>query len=180
MHTTPQVTSARVEAATGKSTEDWFALLDTLGATAWPHARIARLLGQEHHLEGWWAQQLTVQYEQARGLRAKHQRPDGYAITKSKTVGAPAALVQRAWLDEAQRGQWLDGALTVTSSQPGKSVRGRWGHGEERIAVLLSGKDGARTAVAVQHARLADADEAEEAKAAWAARLDALERFLAS
>jgi hypothetical protein len=38
------------------------------------HTEIARWLVAEHRIGGWWAQSVTVAYERARGVRAKHER----------------------------------------------------------------------------------------------------------
>jgi hypothetical protein len=49
-----------------------------LGATERKHAEIARWLVTEHEVDSWWAQSVTVGYEQARGMRAPGQQSDGY------------------------------------------------------------------------------------------------------
>jgi hypothetical protein len=40
----------------------------------------------EHGLDKWWAQTITVGYEQAWGLREPGQNPDGSHVSASKTV----------------------------------------------------------------------------------------------
>ena len=54
-----------------------------------PHRDIARWLNREQGVDGWWAQEITVAYERAIGRRQTGQRPDGYAISASKTVAVP-------------------------------------------------------------------------------------------
>ncbi|MBA3235366.1 MAG: hypothetical protein H0T59_05155, partial [Chloroflexi bacterium] len=66
--------------ATGRGSGDWFGLLDGWGAQERRHPEIARWLMNEHGVDGWWAQNLTVSYERARGLRARHQMTSGFAI----------------------------------------------------------------------------------------------------
>jgi Domain of unknown function (DUF4287) len=58
---------AVIQANTGKRWDEWFAVLDRWGAAQRPHAEIARWVGEEHGVGGWWAQGVTVAYEQARG-----------------------------------------------------------------------------------------------------------------
>jgi hypothetical protein len=66
----PRRTSDKaVRRATGRGRNEWFALLDLWGA-AHKHRDIAAWIMQEHNVGNWWAQRLTVDYEQARGLRA--------------------------------------------------------------------------------------------------------------
>jgi hypothetical protein len=107
------IATERVVAATGHDHETWFARLDEAGATTMGHPAIARHLVEDHGVDGWWAQHLTVAYEQARGLRAKHQRPDGFAISKSRTVVSLGHLklpdteaaegAKAAWTDRLSR-----------------------------------------------------------------------------
>jgi hypothetical protein len=58
-----------VRAATGKPPEEWFALLDGAGAVEWPHSQVAAWLVEQHGIDPWWSQGVTVRYEQARGRR---------------------------------------------------------------------------------------------------------------
>jgi len=79
-----------VRANTGRTWDDWFALLDAWGAAERPHPEIARWVAGEHGVGGWWAQGVTVAYEQARGLRAPGQRRGGlFEVNASKTVAVP-------------------------------------------------------------------------------------------
>ena len=72
-----RIADAKVVEATGRSRQDWFALLDAAGATGMAHADIARLLVDEHGVAGWWAQTVAVDYEQARGLRGRYEQSGG-------------------------------------------------------------------------------------------------------
>ncbi|MEX1158746.1 MAG: YdeI/OmpD-associated family protein [Thermomicrobiales bacterium] len=61
---------------TGKSPDEWHAILDAWDAPSKGHPAIARYLEQDHGLSGWWAQSVTVRYEYARGLRKDAVAPD--------------------------------------------------------------------------------------------------------
>jgi len=63
-------------AKTGKTTDEWHAILDGWDAPSKGHPAIARYLEHEHGLSGWWAQTVTVRYEYARGLRKDAVVPD--------------------------------------------------------------------------------------------------------
>jgi hypothetical protein len=95
--------SAAVAAKTGKGWHDWFAILDRAKANTWPHKQIASFLYDEQSVPGWWCQMITVGYEQARGLRVKHQKADGFAASASKTIEAPVEKLFDAWNEEASR-----------------------------------------------------------------------------
>lgn len=89
------VTDVKLRSATGKTRGEWFALLDAENAATWTHADIADWLHREHGVAGWWAQGITVAYEQARGIRLPGQQSDGsFAAGASKTVDEelPTAL----------------------------------------------------------------------------------------
>ncbi|TPW75683.1 DUF4287 domain-containing protein [Schumannella soli] len=92
-----------VRTATGRAPEEWFALLDAAGAVGWGHTRIARWLADAHGVDGWWAQGVTVRFEQARGLRHPGQKADGtFAATASRTV-ADAVTALEAVITATER-----------------------------------------------------------------------------
>ena len=60
----PRISDAAVRKATGKSWDEWFAVLDSEGADALPHKQIARLLYDKGYIaSSWWCQTVTVAYE---------------------------------------------------------------------------------------------------------------------
>ncbi|MDQ2662091.1 MAG: DUF4287 domain-containing protein [Actinomycetota bacterium] len=86
--------------ATGKARDEWFSLLDEAGATTWPHKQIASWLVSEHGVDGWWAQNITVAFEQARGIRQPGQRQDGtFEASVSRTVDLGTADALKALAD---------------------------------------------------------------------------------
>jgi uncharacterized protein YndB with AHSA1/START domain len=175
--TAPAIGDEAVKAKTGRSWSEWFAVLDEAGARKMPHREIAAFLESEHRLGGWWDQMVTVAYEQARGLRDKHQKPSGYEISGSKTVGAAVRLLYEAWENPKLLRKWLpDGAaMTVRKATSGKSMRITWADGTS-LNVYFDAKGGGKSQVAVQHGKLRNARDAARIKAYWA---EALERLKA-
>lgn len=171
-----------VAARTGRTREQWFALLDRWDAHTRPHPEIARWLVQTHGVPGWWAQNITVAYEQARGLRKPGQRRSGeYATSASKTVGAAAERVTEAFTDPRLRERWLPGVdLEVRAVRPGKSVRALWPGGRARVNVGLVVKGPDKTAISVQLEKLPDAEAMAELRALWRERLVDLKKVLES
>ena len=139
------------------------------------HTSAARYLATEHRPGDWWSQMITVAYERARGLREKHQTPDGYEANASRTFAAPVERLFGAWADEATRRRWLPKSLTVRTATPPKSLRIAWPDGT-RVSVNFYAKGEGRSSVQVQHLKLADAATVAERKAYWA---EALERLRA-
>jgi hypothetical protein len=164
---------------TGRGWEEWFDLLDAWGATERTHAEIARWVAKEHGTSGWDAQSVTVSYERASGRRAVGEHANGFSITVSKTVAVPVQRLSRAVLDGTQRKRWLpDGELRERTSTPSKSARFDWGDGDTRVNIGFIQKDASRSTIAIEHERLADAEEAARMKTYWRDRVAVLKEML--
>jgi uncharacterized protein YndB with AHSA1/START domain len=171
--------SAATEQATGRSNEQWFALLDEWGAAERTHAEIARWLADQEGVSNWWSQMVTVAYEQARGRRLPHERPDGFTITASKTVAVPVADLFAAVSDDTRRARWLpDAPLRLRTSTAPKSARYDWEDGATRVNVGFTARSETTSTIALSHERLPDPDAAEEMKRWWRERLAELKTLL--
>lgn len=84
--------------ATGRRSADWFGMLDQAGARDWSHKQIAEHLVDAHGVDGWWAQSITVGYEQATGRRRPGQQQDGtFTASVSRRIpGEGSAVFGRA------------------------------------------------------------------------------------
>jgi uncharacterized protein YndB with AHSA1/START domain len=178
--TSTSVTSDEaIRRKTGRGWEEWFDLLDGWGAAQRPHKEVARWLEDEHGVNSWDAQAVTVSYERARGLRAVGEHADGFAITASKTVAVPVGRLYEAFVDESLRERWLpEGGLRERTASKPRSARFDWGDGESRVNVGFVAKGKGKSAVALQHERLADAEEADRMRAFWRERVAALKELL--
>lgn len=166
-------------ARTGRGWGEWLEVLEAWDAAERPHPEIARWLSAEHGVDNWWAQELTVRYEMATGRRRPGQRSDGFSVTASKTMAVPVERLFAAFVDEDLRAQWLPGvSLRVRTAAPHRSARFDWEDGSSRVAVGFTAKDERRSAVALQHERLPDAESADRMRAFWHERMQALRRFL--
>jgi hypothetical protein len=170
---------AATQQATGRTNEDWFAALDAWGAAERSHAEIARWLAGQRGVSSWWAQMLTVAYEQARGRRVRHQRPDGFTITASKTIAVPVSELFAAFTDEVHRAQWLPEAkLTLRTATASRSARYDCADGTTRVNVGFRTRSDHTSTIALSHERLPDAGTAEEMQGWWRARLAELKALL--
>ena len=176
----PRIADGKVEAATGRIWRDWFDLLDEWGAIDREHPEIAAWLNTEHGVPGWWAQNVTVEYEKARGLRPIGGDRDGtYNVSASKTVAVPVERLFEAWRDPEQRERWLgDVDLRERTSLPHRTARYDWEDGSTRVIVGFAAKGESKSNVALSHERLPDADEAARFKAFWRERMAALKAQL--
>jgi uncharacterized protein YndB with AHSA1/START domain len=167
-----------VRTKTGKSWDEWFAILDAAGAQTLGHKEIVALLSGQHEVGPWWRQMVTVTYEQARGMREKHQTASGYTANASRTIGVPVDRLFEAWSDAKLRNRWLpDAELTIRKATPGKSLRISWGDGSN-VDVGLIPKGESKSQIAVEHAKLPDAEAVTRAKGYWKQALDRLQQVL--
>ncbi|MGN9767957.1 hypothetical protein ACTMS2_22715 [Micromonospora sp. SD12] len=177
---TGRISDALLRERTGRGWDEWFALLDAWGATGRTHTEIARWLVTTHEVAGWWAQSVTVGYEQTRGLRAPGQRRGGdFSAAGSRTVGVPVQRLFDAFADDALRRRWLpDTTVRVRTATPARTFRADWGDGPTRLVVGFAVVGATKSRVSVQHEKLTGAQQAAELKAYWRERLAALKVFL--
>ncbi len=180
----PGMSDGAILRGTGKFWDEWFVILDAWGGIDRTHTEIARYLCDAHSVDGWWAQGVSVGYERARGMRARHQQPDGYSISASKTIAVPVERVFAAFGEEFLRDQWLEtGTLRQRTSAPHRSARFdvMLPHGTDtRIEVYFTVKGEAKARVSIQHSKLAGPDELEPWRAFWKDRLNRLASLLAA
>jgi hypothetical protein len=161
----PRMSDEAVRAKTGKNWKEWFAILDQAGARKMNHQEIVKYLNTKQGVGPWWQQMVTVSYEQVRGLREKHQKPQGYQISVSRTIKVPLAKLFKSFANEKARQAWLpEDGLTTRKATPNKSMR--------------ISKDGDKSLVVVQHSKLPDAKASTKMKAYWAKALDRLRETL--
>ena len=176
----PGISDDAIRRGTGKTWDEWFALLDRWQAAQRTHSEIARCLREEHGVDGWWAQGVTVGYERARGMRAKHERPDGFSVNASKIVPVPVARLFAAFVEEVARDRWLEpGTLRLRTAQPSRSARFDVVANGTRLAVTFAAKGDAKTSVQIEHQKLPIVEDVDTWRAFWKARLDRLSALLA-
>jgi hypothetical protein len=171
----------KIRQRTGRGWEEWFELLDQWGAADRTHREIARWVASDLGVEplAWNAQAVAGSYELARGLRVPGEKPDGFAITASKTVAVPVPRLYDAVVDPEERGGWLPGAeLRERTATKPKSARFDWGDSGTRVNVTFLAKSQVSSTIALEHRRLGDPDEAERMKAYWRERIAALKQLL--
>ena len=176
----PSISDGAVKAKTGKTWPQWFSILDKAGARRMTHREIVAVVSKKPGTGPWWRQTVAVTYELANGLRAQHEKPEGFEITRSKTLPIEVSEVFDAWGNSRKRAQWLPGVkLTIRKATENKTLRITWSDGSN-VEVAFHPKGPAKTQVAVQHGRLKNAREGRAQKAFWGDALDRLAQLLAS
>jgi len=173
-----QLSIKAVKTKTGKTWEEWFSLMDAAGCAELDHKGIVAILHDKFQVDDWWQQMITVAYEQARGKRLLHQRPDGYQISKSKTINAKIDSVFNAWEDHARREKWLaDPEISIRKATKYRTLRITWIDGKTSLDVSFYPK-GEKVQVSLNHSKLPDSNKAEEMKTYWALQLEHLANYL--
>ncbi|MGN8048989.1 hypothetical protein ACTJKO_04820 [Curtobacterium sp. 22159] len=161
---TQSMAADRVSAATGKAPDDWYERIDAIDGRSIGHAAIAAWLVQQG-VDPWWAQGVTIGYEQARGLRIPGQRSDGtFAVSASRQVPGEreAVLDQVVPVFSA-----AFGSDPTSERRGGKRPSARWTF-PDRESVLVTTEDGTRAGtvrISTQRERLVGPDRMPEAKA---------------
>jgi hypothetical protein len=177
------VSNDAVSAKTGRGWDEWFTLLDRTGAKEMPHRDIATLLREKYGVPEWWSQMVTVGYEQARGLRAVHEKEGGFSASVSKTFAAPVSRIFTLWSDEEKRTQWLGSPpLEVRKETLNRSMRISWNEADgskTRVDVYFYEKGPEKCQVALQHEHLPGPAAVDEKKGYWKAAFAKLESMAA-
>jgi hypothetical protein len=169
---------AAVKARTGKDWANWFRLLDRAGAVKMKHADIAQHLVDEHGLPGWWAQNVAVEYERARGLRERHETATGYSVAVTKTMATSLSALYSATANAAARRKWFPkGALEVSSQTKNKYFRGAWKK-TARLEVGFYPKGDGKAQIALQVRKLGKKADVEAERGSWKQALTRLQALL--
>ncbi len=172
------ITDMAVRKATGKGWGDWYDLLDSAGAREMSHQQIRAIVAGQG-TGSWWHQVIAVAYEQARSLRDRYQREDGFVAHISKVIRAGVTRVYGAWTEEEIRAGWLDASgWHLRKATPCRSLRITWKDGRTHVDIDLFPRSLGKTWVRVEHSRLATLDDAHRLKAFWGVALERLRELL--
>jgi uncharacterized protein YndB with AHSA1/START domain len=175
-----QCSDEAVRRATGKDWGQWTKILDARGAADMPHKQIAEMLHDDLGVGDWWAQMVTVGYEQARGLRRVGETCKGdFKISATKIVDVPVDRLFSAFADDKLRRKWLgDHDWTIRKSTRPKSLRITWEDGKTSLNVNLYPKGAGKSSAQIEHAKLPDEKAAAKWKKFWRGKVEDLKSVL--
>ena len=174
----PRMSDDAVESKTGKTWSRWFKHLDAAGAKKMTHQEIAAHLSDKHGVRPWWTQMIAVTYEQARGLRDKHEKPEGYEISVSRTIAAPVGKAFKSWTYEKTRQKSLPAQMSIRKATTNKILRITWEDGKTSVSASFQAKGSGKCQVVAQHMKLPGAKPAARMKKFWSEALDRLKESL--
>lgn len=156
-----------LRAATGRTHAEWREVLEAAGALEWSHKQTAQWLVREQGVDGWWAQGITVDFEQDRKGRLPGQQADGtFAVSKTRTIAGERleALAAVRAAVEARHGAAHGENLAASQ----RVVRWRLADGR-RLAAAAQQPNRSGTPVTLTIEKLPDAAAMDAAKAEIAA-----------
>lgn len=174
----PSMSDEAVKAKTGKDWAQWFAVLDKAKAHTLSHKEIVALLDGKHGVPPWWRQMVTVEYERARGLRARNENAGGFGVGVSKTIGAELGEVYAETAEAKKRKAWFPpGAFAQSSATENKYFRGSW-KDTARLEINFYAKGAGKSQINVQVGKLGSHADVEREREAWKAALETLKARL--
>ena len=175
--------SAPIENATAVTLATWVQRLDEAGGRDLDHTAIARLLVAEWDVQEWWAQGVTVAYEQLIGRRVVGQSCDGdFSASASRTLPGTMDRVREAW-DEFMT---ADRRQELGLEEPSLTDTATWRYWRAavqdgtRLSVNITARTtgsenpaAARSTLGIEHKGLETAEARDAWKTTWKRTLDA-------
>jgi hypothetical protein len=172
-----------IERTTNRTWDEWLQFMDGIGARNLSHHEIAtkvwEVLDGKLENSGWWAQSVTVAYEQYTGQRIPGQRSDGTfetSVSRATKLGMKELMDQ--WVKFAAGDEEVRALIAAEARVSGTEKRLTWRtkvHDGSDIRVTSEPKkDGTASIIAVQMG-LQSHELNMEAKANWSS---ILQRFL--
>ncbi len=165
------ISDKAIEESTGESWQTWFDRLEKMGARDLSHKEIAAKLESDYQVAGWWAQALTVRYEQTIGRRKAGQSNNGdFSVSVAKTLPGTMDEVMEWWLNKAQSRTEYNNVEIVTSSA---TQTEKWRHYRvvlqdgSRAVISIYAKTPSKASLGLQHDKLPSAEAAESWRAYW-------------
>lgn len=165
-----------VVTGTGQPWSYWLNWLNEINAGALAHKDIVSALLAAHKISHWWAQMLTVQYEQAIGRRVPGQDCSGrFSVSVSKTLAGSLDDALAFWqqlvanVDEFS-GVAISGNPTVSQTEKWRYWRCNLADGS-RVNVNISQKASDKTSLSIQHEKLESTEQVEHWRSYWKAYL---------
>ncbi|MBO3737568.1 hypothetical protein [Actinoplanes flavus] len=182
-------TNARIkpiETATGRSWDGWLTFMAGIGAEDLCHRAIAAKVHKELDATGidspgWWAQSVTVAYEQYIGRRRPGERADGtFEVSVSRSTRLGMAALMDAWTGFAAADPYTAGLLAAPPRVSGTERRITWRVKTldgTAVAVTSEPKPNGKAALVATATGLPSPESADAARQSWT---DTVTRFLDS
>lgn len=172
-------TTDKITVATGRSLPDWFAFLTAHQACHLSHQQIAALLKTQPGVSDWWAQQLTVKFEQHLGKRLPGQDCNGqFKLSVNKTLSGGLDEALTLWLAAVAGIQSFNQVQFKALPRVSQTEKWRYWRCEladgSRLALHIQQKTTDKVALSLQHEQLTTAEALEHWRSFWKAEFPQL------
>jgi hypothetical protein len=142
-----------------------------MGASELLHKEIAAKLVSDYQVAGWWAQSLTVRYEQSIGRRKPGQSNAGdFSVSVSKTLDGTMDEGLHWWLKKVQSRTEFNGIPIISSSttetEKWRNYRVALKDGS-RVVVGIYAKTPTKAGFGLQHDKIPTGELAEAWRIYW-------------
>lgn len=168
---TKTVNVKTIEEVTNRSWQDWLEFFKKINAENLSHPEIAEKICDEG-VTAWWAQNITVYYEQQIGRRKPGQNCTGkFAVSIGKTLPGDLDTVLKQWQIAVKAYKKFDQLEITRKPSVSSTEKYRyWRCGFANDSVLnvnFSQKTADKTTISVQHEKLSSSEEVEHWRAYW-------------
>lgn len=164
--------------ATGKKWKQWLDVFKKIKAKNLEHKEIASLLMHDYEVSGWWAQSLTVRFEQETGKRIPGERPGGsFQVTVSATKDGDTDNVFDKWINK-YAGYSSYNKIKI-AGEPVTTITPKWRYWKikladtSKLAVNFAQKTTGKTLIQVNIDNLPGEEAVEKWRAYWKKELAA-------
>lgn len=165
------ISDKTIEKATGAPWSTWIDRLEKMGARDLSHKEIAANLVGQYQVTGWWAQSLTVRYEQMIDRRQVGQNNKGeFSVSVSKTISGSIYEAFHWWLKVAQARKDFNGVEIISSST---TETEKWRHYRaalkdgSRVVIGIYAKTPTKAGLGLRHEKLSSTESAEAWRTYW-------------
>jgi len=159
-----------IEKKFGKSWDYWMKYMSSINAGTLNHAEIAKLVDKKIH-DSWWAQNITVAYEQQSGRRKPGQREDGtFEASISKTSTYEPEVLIKKWTKYAEKNKKFNNRLATEPKISNTTKRHLWKvnlKNSNKAFVATEKMKNGKSQISVMEQRIKTEKELEIAKKFW-------------
>lgn len=159
-----------IEKKFGKSWDYWMKYMSSINAGTLNHAEIAKLVDKKIH-DSWWAQNITVAYEQQSGRRKPGQREDGtYEASTTKMINEEPEVLIEKWTKYVNNDISIKNKLASEPKVSKTPKRHSWKaelKNSNKAFVAFEKMDSGKTQISVMEQRIKTENELKASKEFW-------------
>jgi hypothetical protein len=166
------ISSEAIKRATNKTWDEWLKFFASIDAKNLTHKEIAQAAYDKGGAPGWWAQMVTVAYEQHIGRRAPGQDNDGeFSVSASKTIDGTMDDALKQW-QAATKGSTEFSGVAITAD-PDVSKNDKWRYWRvgladgSKVNINIYNKAPGKASLGLAHEKLESSEAADHWRTYW-------------